>query len=962
MQLTTPLALRASHSTPARPHAGKRGPRPTDSCFAPRPRRATASALGGLPLFLAVTVVLAALAWPNATQAAPSVIDLELRRPGDESQIRAFTLDNQLQVLLVSDPSMQKSAAALDVAVGSLEDPDNQQGVAHFLEHLLFLGTEKYPDVDEYSAYLSANNGSSNAYTADENTNYQLEVNPDAFEGALDRFAQFFVAPLFDPEFVDRERNAVNSEHQKNVQNDFWRFRQIQQDLYREGHPQRKFSTGTLETLADATREEIIGFYQKYYSANVMRLCVMGPQDLDTMEGWVKDRFAAIPNRNRGDLTYPTDVWNPSDIPRLVQIKPVTEARTLELQFASPSVESHWQEKPDLLLGSLIGHEGKGSLLSELKKRDLATGLGAGSNTSSFTTQLSYRITLTENGRAHVDEVIDLFFSYIDMLRKSGLPEYYYDEEKTMSDIGYVYRDHEEGMWTASTYASLMQDYPPAEILKDSRLFFKYDPNLFKAYLDKIRPELMQVTLSAPDVETSEVEPFYGAEYQATKIPAEKIERWKKAKATGAFKYPEPNPFLPDNLSLLENDTHTEPYKLIDDQRGTYWFEQDKTFHLPKAQVSLLLLTDLPKSSPRQRLLSILYARAIDEGLNEWRYPALLAGLGASVAPDLRGIQLSVGGYSQRVPELLEELATRLRDVTIDDRTFAAIKDDLRREVANAEFGQAYQQLFYEYNFLMNPDSIHRREYQDMIASVTLDDVKKFAKEVLRESAVEGVAYGNLDGQTLAASLSKAFQEASGKTLPEDRRPKRPVLQLPAGHPMAYVFSTKSDNSCWGTSVQFGPRDYRREAILRVGAAALESGFYTEMRSRQQLGYIVWSFANVQGEIPGMWFVIQSGDYSATELAARATTWLAETVPSLREIPEDEFAGLKASIVEDLRQVDTDINERMGTLDLEAVRFDGDFEHDDRVIAELESLTAGEVASAFETAFAGQPRLDLDLL
>ena len=70
--------------------------------------------------------------------------------------------------------------------VGSFQDPEDREGLAHFLEHMLFLGTEKYPDVDEYSSYLKNNGGFSNAYTARDLTNYQFQVLPDAFDGALD--------------------------------------------------------------------------------------------------------------------------------------------------------------------------------------------------------------------------------------------------------------------------------------------------------------------------------------------------------------------------------------------------------------------------------------------------------------------------------------------------------------------------------------------------------------------------------------------------------------------------------------------------------------------------------------------------------------------------------------------------------------------------------------------------------
>lgn len=919
----------------------------------------------GSPAWWAILASLAPLvvvpAPARAASPAREIVDLDARRPGDQSEIRAFTLDNKLEVLLVSDPKMQQSAAALDVAVGSLEDPEDALGTAHFLEHLLFLGTEKYPDVDEYTKYLAANGGSSNAFTSDEHTNYHLEVNHDAFAGALDRFSQFFITPAFNPEFVDRERNAVNSEHQKNVQSDGWRANEVFNLMTREGHPLRKFSTGTLETLEGATREQLIAFYEKYYSANVMKLCVLGNQPLDTLEVWVRGRFAAVPNRDRKKLVYSADVWDSKQLPRLVEIKPIAEQRALKIQFAVPSTEPYWREKPLGLLGALIGHEGKGSLLSALKKENLATGLSAGGNTYSFTTYFEASVTLTDNGRAKVDRVVELFFSYIDMLREAGLPPYFFDEAKMMADINYVYRDHEEGLWTASSYASAMQLYPPLDILKDQRLFFKYDPDLVKKYLDEIRPERMQLMLIAPDVTTDTAERFYGAEYRVTSISEERLTRWTKAKGIPSLFTPEENPFLPDDLSLLENDQRAEPYKLIDDERGTFWFQQDRVFHLPKAEVDLLLLTDSPRSSPRSRLLTALYARAIDEGLNEWRYPAVLAGLHAGVSGELRGIRLSAGGYAERVPDLLAALCGRLAGVTIDERTFESLKDDMRRELQNALYSQPFQQVFYEFNILTNPDAIHRREYADMVDSVTLDEVKQYAGQVLQAAAIEGVAYGNLDPVALERGLRSAFGAAAGSVLPADRRPGLPFIKLEPGTQEAWVFSTKSDNNCWLTLLQFGPREYRREAILRIGAAFLEASFYSEMRSRQQLGYTVFSFPALQNPIQGMGFLIQSEDYPAGELRARAMSWLQEAVPTIRSVPPAEFAALKKAIADDLLEVDTDINERMATLGYEGVRLHGDLDRDAKVAAELETISAEEVAQAFAAALAPETGSSLTL-
>ena len=111
----------------------------------------------------------------------------------DNRQYQSIILANQLEVMLVSDPSIEKSAAALSVAVGSFQEPKSFGGLAHYLEHMLFLGTKTYPTVGEYSEFISRNGGSQNAYTELDHTNYMVAVNNDAYEEALNRFSGFFL-------------------------------------------------------------------------------------------------------------------------------------------------------------------------------------------------------------------------------------------------------------------------------------------------------------------------------------------------------------------------------------------------------------------------------------------------------------------------------------------------------------------------------------------------------------------------------------------------------------------------------------------------------------------------------------------------------------------------------------------------------------------------------------------------
>ena len=110
----------------------------------------------------------------------------KMKHPLDRSSSKTLKLENGLNVYLLSDPDFNVSSASMAVAVGAYQNPDDRQGLAHFLEHMLFLGTEKFPTVDGYKNHIKNNGGYSNAYTSGDHTNYQFEILPDGYREALD--------------------------------------------------------------------------------------------------------------------------------------------------------------------------------------------------------------------------------------------------------------------------------------------------------------------------------------------------------------------------------------------------------------------------------------------------------------------------------------------------------------------------------------------------------------------------------------------------------------------------------------------------------------------------------------------------------------------------------------------------------------------------------------------------------
>lgn len=210
-------------------------------------------------------------------------------------------LKNGLLAIIISDPLTTTSGASLSVRVGAMSDPDKLQGLAHFCEHMLFLGSKKYPNGDDYFKTVSENNGHFNAYTDREMTNYFFDIHYLSFESALDIFSRFFIDPLFKEEKLNKEINSVNSEYEKNLIIDSRKRSQIFAYLTDADDPYHRFTTGNIETLLNSAKEngmnlrdELLKFHKKYYTSDKMKLVIYTNEDIEDMEEIVVEKFSLI--------------------------------------------------------------------------------------------------------------------------------------------------------------------------------------------------------------------------------------------------------------------------------------------------------------------------------------------------------------------------------------------------------------------------------------------------------------------------------------------------------------------------------------------------------------------------------------------------------------------------------------------------------------------------------------------
>lgn len=873
------------------------------------------------------------------------------KHPLDKSESRTLTLENGIKVYLFSDPNFNVSAASMVVEVGSLENPSDREGLAHFLEHMLFLGTEKYPDVDEYSSYLRTYGGYSNAYTASDHTNYQFQVLPDGFEGAIDRFAQFFISPLFTEEYTAREVNAVNSEHQKNIMSDRWRQYRITSQFVRDGHPAKKFSTGNLETLGNITRDELIEFYNNHYSANRMGLALLSTHSLDEMEVWAKQYFSDVKNLNLPRNNHPKDLFEKKETFRLVQIDPVKDLRDLEISFAIPSTREMYGSKPGRQLGFILGHEGKGSLLSYLKDKGWALSLsaGAGSDTKEYG-WVNIRIGLTPSGQEHHRDIVKAALDYIELMKSSGHQPHVFEELKTMATLEEIYASKGEGMWRATSLANEAMMYPIEDAGRINYIYNDKSPSNFESLLTHLTPDNMLVVLVAKGVETNQVEHFYQAPYSYSEDDAF-YQELTQASPRPEFLIADANPFIPRGATVPNREIKEGvlPKSISDTDGMKLFYGADHEFLRPKGVLDFKILFPKDKMDVKHRVYSKLYAACVNESLNELSYPAKLAGLNYSLKEGYEGLYLTVGGYSESAMKLYEMILNHMVDFSITENQFNAIQDKIIRDYQNFALSDAHQQTREKGADIFHNVKFSWQECLPVAKSASLSDVKSYSKSLFKDTFVEALVYGDFTESDARKSLRLYTENTGSKGIERSSAFDLEYLDQPSPEDIQYVGKLAVNNSCFYREYVLGDDSPELRAKSLVISQALQQPFFTEMRTNQQLGYIVWSYANNRDETHYLSFVIQSGAFTADDVNQRADDFIATTPDFIASLDAETFQQLKESAIEKLEKKPMSIAERASKLKREIFEHGADFDRDEKTIAALQTLEQSDVAKLLST-------------
>uniref|UniRef100_A0A646QDK3 Insulin-degrading enzyme n=1 Tax=Hemiscolopendra marginata TaxID=943146 RepID=A0A646QDK3_9MYRI len=886
----------------------------------------------------------------------------------DKRLYRGLELSNGLKVLLISDPKTDKSSAALDVHIGHMSDPNEIPGLAHFCEHMLFLGTTKYPVENEYNKYLSEHSGNSNAFTTVDHTNYYFDVAPEHLEGVLDRFAQFFLSPLFTESATEREINAVNSEHEKNIQIDLWRLNQLERSTSNPKHAYNKFGTGNKKTLDENPRknginirEKLLKFHYDWYSANIMAFALLGKESLDELQVLATNLFSGVINKNVQTPEWKDHPFSDDCLKKRAFVMPVKDIRNLNISFPIPDLQPYYKTNPGSYLGHLIGHEGPGSLLSELKAKGwvntLIGGQKSGAKGFGF---FIVNVDLTEDGIEHVDDIVTHLFQYLNMLRHNGPQEWFFREFADINKITFRFKDKEKPQTYTCTLAGLLHMYPMEEVLCGAYLMPDYNPDHINMVLEKLIPEKIRIAVVGKKYQSvvNQTELWYGTEYYIEDIPEETLEKWKNAGFNNNFSLPPRNEFIPTNFELVSQNEEKSPLpQLLKNSPITrLWYKQDDEYLLPKAVLNFEFVSPLAYLDPLHCDMAYMLVQLFRDSLTEYSYAAELAGLGYSLSNTKYGMILYIKGYNDKQHILLGKIMDILTNFEIDPKRFDILKEAYIRGLKNFQAEQPHQHAVYYSSVLLAEHAWTKEELLEATDDLTLDKMHIFIKELLSKIHIEALIHGNISKQKAFELVtiieSKLQQNMKSKPLLPSQLIRDREVQLSNGS--SYLFKCTNSvhsSSCIIVYYQSGLQETHLNVVLELFCQIIAEPCFNILRTQEQLGYIVFSGVRRANGAQGIHVVVQS-DRNPDYLNERIEAFLLKMKNYMNEMTEDQFQKHREALVCHRLEKPKKMAHRTAKFWTEIASQQYNFDRDNIEVAHLKTLTKNDILEFYDKLIA----------
>lgn len=886
------------------------------------------------------------------------------KSPNDAKEYQAITLQNGLRVLLVHSPDSNKSAAALAVNTGHFDDPEHRQGLAHFLEHMLFLGTQKFPDGSEYQKFINEHGGSNNAWTATEHTCFFFDIGQQHFASAIERFGEFFTAPLLSEEFVNKERKNIDAEFKLKLKDDIRRLYDVHKETINPQHPFAKFSVGSNETLADKPgynlRDEVENFFNKNYQAHWMTLVLEGPQSFSELKSLAEKHFSAIKSNGIEKAKIEQPLYHKEHQQKWIKVCSVKNDKQLIISFAMPSIDQYYRHKPEAILAYLIGHEGPGSILSLLKNKQWALALTAGSgiNGSNFK-DFNINISLSDLGEENISSIISIIFSYLALLKLAPLNEQYYREKKALAELSFAYQEKLSPLDSVSQLVINMQHYPEQDYIFGDYVMDGLNETVLNTLLDYMVASNVRIITLSPKIDETkaQVSHWYQVPYSIHNITAEQVKQWQAPDSFSELFLPTENNYIVAEPKLIPyQTTQTDPLAAPENiyQQGglNVWFKHDISFNTPKGYIYLLI--DAPKviESAENNAMTRLFIDIYSDAVVEEHYDAELAGIHYHLYSHQGGMTLQLSGISSKQEQLLPRLLTDLLQCKFCQEKFELFKQQLIGHWKNSESSKSISQLFATLSSTMQPKSPNSKTLIAALTNINFEHFRQFVRQLFEGVAIQALIHGNWSFD-IAQRITNIIHDQFEQKLSQDNAVNVPCLDLKDQQQITIPIELPEHDHAAVIYYPMPGKDLHTAALTMLTNQLLSPIFFQEMRTEKQYGYLVGVGFIPINRYPGIAFYIQSPHTDAAELTSAINDFIGRISGYIESLPEEHWQHLQAGLASQLQEKDTNLRIKSQRYWAAICNNEASFTQKQQLIEIIKKLSISDISTFVQQHFTG---------
>lgn len=895
----------------------------------------------------------------------------------DPRSYRVIERPDGMRLLFVSEPDARECAIAVTLRYGHFNDPKAIPGLAHLLEHLLFNGSQSYPEDNGIIQFADNHTGTVNAWTATEVSAYYLSVPPHAFEESVARLQDMLQQPLFNTEAIAKEITAIDAEFKLKVNDDSRRLQEVHKETCNPAHPFSQFSVGNNSVFNRLSLEQLQmqlrAFHRRYFVPENMCVCIQTPAPLEEMvaqyqhvlttdidtpsETGTKSATPPLLDRTANSPYPDVPLYLEEQLGCLIKVQPQKETQQLILSFAMPNLHPYYRSKPEAVISQMLGDEGEGSLFHDFKTQGWAVSLAAGGGVDGYNFKdFNISIQLTTEGLMAVDSIVERIFSYINMMREDELANWRFAEKQQLNHLAFEYQEPQRPQNYCQHLAVQMHYYPNEDIVFGEYRLDQQDRAVILDALSYCTPSNMRIKLVTKMFDTDTQSKWYQTPYSIEKLPQDWLEALAHAAPQPQLHLPVVNQYLPKRLKSIDKNTDFgQPQVISKAHNGELWFAQDLQFGLPKGDF-FLSLESASVPSIKQSTLRKLWASMQQEYFDTDFYNATLAGMHLHFYSHQNGCSIRTNGFADQQLALAQKLLQTLQSKEYDPKQFAIAQQALRSKLHNTVLNKPINRLFNVLSVLLQKQAYLPEDMVDIVSQCRLQDINDLRDELLHTSHWQGLLFGDWQpsqAQEFGAWLANLPSEGLYN---EDARKVLDVSGMKSRH---IKVSSQHADSAMVIYLQAPDGEIASHAKTILTEQLLASGYFQTMRTEKQLGYFVGTGYFPQNQHPGIVLYIQSPSVKVDPLIAETNQFLNQCIEEIRQINADDWDRLRQSIARQLIAPDINLSMKAQRLWMAIGNGDTQFNQQQNIANQIAQLSIDDVDQYVQTLLQFERRVIL---